>query len=154
MKGHLTTCRFHGRIKGEGRSPRVCQQQEELHDSTFAKIRERAQRWMRAHKITKMKYWWSSRWVKQFQAYRLAASPVVCGRCYYPCKAWFRVQSVEILSFRVTGRVFLDATTGFPDKESWALTARAAINQVAGMTVEMFFDLNRTIWTVNRLVIG
>ena len=70
------------------------------------------------------------------------------------------LQSTEMLSNGETGRFFLSASemfpetfsecaTGLPDVESRAATTRDAVHQVAGMTTEMFLDVDRTIRCVN-----
>jgi len=42
----------------------------------------------------------------------------------------------------VFSKTFSEGLTGFPDVESWAVRARDAVNQVAGMAAEMFFDVD------------
>jgi len=65
-----------------------------------------------------------------------------------------------VLSNGETGRFFLyasevfsetfsEGSTGFPDVESRAATARDAVNLVAGMAAEMFIDVDGTIRAVN-----
>ena len=66
------------------------------------------------------------------------------------------LQSIEMLSNGETERFFLTASemfpeafsecaTGLPDVESRAATTRDAVGQAAGMTTEMFLDVDRNI---------